>query len=178
MNLRDLRQLLTTSDASDWSKLDSSGPLYKNGFVVSGGFDADADHDVNVTWHHSSAVYRDDVDLTIQWGLDLDPTRGRDDQWHFSWAEKLMNSRVSPYWVDVFWRGVLVDRYALASIDGAHGLIPIPHTAGEEPDWYDVVSKRELAVAQLIDDLYGGFHNVDGYIQRLGIRVAGDEDYL
>ncbi len=60
-------------------------------------------------------------------------SRDKNDQWHFACAEELISSRVRPYWVDVCWRGVLVDRYALISVDNGHSLVPFSHTRGREP---------------------------------------------
>ena len=173
MNLRELRSVLTRSDPSEWSKVDSDGPLYRNGFVVSGL--RDDGRITDVYWHHSAAVYREDIDLTIQWGMDMDPTRDRDD-WHFIWQEKLISKRVSPYRVDAFWRGVLVDRYALISVDNGHGLVPFPHTSGSEPDWYDAVTEREVAVARLVEGLDGVRLGVDRWVAQLDFKVEPDED--
>lgn len=182
MNLRDLREILTTTDAWQWSRIDSTGPLYRNGYVVSGGLGPDAEHDINIYWHDSAAVYRDDIDLTIQWGMNLSPVREDRDAWHLPWAEKFPSRSVHPHWVDVFWRGTLVDRYAMVSIDGGHGLVPFPHTkAKSDPLDHDtkydyVISERELGIARLIDSLQGGIYRVDEHVARCGLVVTQDED--
>lgn len=181
MNLRDLRTILTTTDAWQWSKIDSTGPLYRNGYVVSG-TPGGHEHDIDVYWHDSAAVYRDDVDLTIQWGMDLSGIRRNRDDWRLPWAENFPSQSVSPHWVDVFWRGTLVDRYALIGIDGGHGLVPFPRTKAKgdpldhETQYDDVITERELAVARLIDSLQGGFQRVDEYVTRSGLVVIPDED--
>ena len=173
MNLNELRQILTESRPHQWWKLDATGPLYRNGWVMTSGGGREG-HDLEVTWHHEAAVYRDDIDLTIQWGMDMDP--GDDDRRHFDWAEKFINPKVHPWWVDVFWRGVLVDRYGVVSVDGGHGLVPFPHTAGESPDWHNAVTEREVAVVHLVDHLGGGHDRSVNYIQQVGFRVVPDQD--
>jgi hypothetical protein len=172
MKLQDVRRILTESEGCQWSKLDSAGPLYRNGF---GTWTTADNQGIDVTWHHSAAVYRDDIDLTVQWGMKLDATRDRG-HWAFPWAENFMSKDVTPYWVDVFWRGSLVDRYAAVSVDGAHGLVPMPHTAGEEPNWLDAVTKREAGVIRLIAELGNYGRSFDGYLALAGFTIVDDED--
>lgn len=175
VRLDELRRILTESSAQAWSKLDSDGPLYR--YNVSMVSQPGSQAIPQIDWHHSGAVYRDDVDLTIQWGLDVDSDRDSNDLWNFEWASNFTSPKVHPYFVDVFWRGTLVDRYAVIGVDGGRGLVPFPRTTGEEPNWYDVVTKREVAVAALVTDLGGlRLSMFDYYLDKAGFTVVPDGD--
>ncbi|MFC0222834.1 hypothetical protein [Nocardioides zeicaulis] len=119
--------------------------------------------------HHSHATLREDPSLTMGWGLDVDSLDDRRDR-HFEWAEKFVNTNVRPFWVDFFWNNALVDRVELASVDGGHGIIPMP-------SWGKTVTHYEMAVAHLIYGLDGARDaSPAGYVDELGFTVVPDDN--
>lgn len=168
MRLEELRELLTASSANQWSKLEA-GPLYREGYTVYG---SGPDASMSVRWHYEAAVYRDDVDLTLQWGMSQGSDWDDDDR-TFEWAQGLVDKKARMSFVDVFWRGVLVDRYVLASIDGGHGLVPMPYTATS--GHYPTVNTRQVQVAKLIAELEGDHVDpIDRVLESAGFEVERD----
>lgn len=77
--------------------------------------------------------------------------------------------------MDVFWRGVLVDRYVLAHVDGGRGLIPMPY--GARSGHYPTVNIRQVQVAKLISAIEHGHDDpIDGILKRAGFEVERDWD--
>lgn len=116
MKLTELRQLIIDSDVSSWNVI-PAGPYFT---------DAPNIDDDTFEQHGELLVFVPDVDLTIQAGM---RARGRD---HIEDATSLWGD-VVPFadptvrveYVDVFWRGVLVDRSELVVVDGGRAVIPL-----------------------------------------------------
>lgn len=165
MRLDEIRDLVTSS-APHWAKLET-GPLYREGWTV---YSSGGESNSVPRWHHEAAVYRDDVDLTLQWGMSDHGDWGDDDR-SFEWARTFIDTKVRSFFVDVFWRGVLVDRYVMAHVNGGHGLVPMPR-ASQDDGHYPTVNGREVQIARLITALEGGYDDpIEGVLNQAGFRV-------
>lgn len=120
--------------------------------------------------HMSHAVCREEPSLTMAWGLDVHDHDERREL-HFDWAQDFVNTTVRPFWVDFFWNNALIDRVELCSIDGGHGIIPIPNYEMKVTDF-------EVAVAYLIHGLNDSpSHDHPGrYLDSLEIKRIPDHD--
>jgi hypothetical protein len=112
MRYDEIRSLIASTTSDDWNELEQ-GPLYLDQMnqVMSGGASW-----IEVGSHYSVFVYGPDVDLRIAWGISLDDRL--DFGWHF--PDRAVTRRL----VDVFWRGSLVDRWTVLSVDGGRALLP------------------------------------------------------
>ena len=168
MRLDEVRELLTTTTAAQWAKLEI-GPLYREGYTMYG---FGGESSIAVRWHQEAAVFREDVDLTLQWGMDQ-VTDQHEGDGVYEWSQGLVDKKARTSFVDVFWRGVLVDRYVLASIDGGHGLVPMPYTSNA--GHYPTVNTRQVQVTKLIADLEGGHVDpIDRVLESHGFEVERD----
>jgi hypothetical protein len=118
--------------------------------------------------HHSHGVCREEVSLTMSWGM-APYTREERNELHFDWAKDFVNPVVRPFWVDFFWNNALIDRVELCRVDGGHGTIPIPDVRHE-------VSDFETSVAYLVHDLEGSPNDEHPgtYLDTLGVKRVYD----
>lgn len=115
MELHELRQAIIDSEASHWHSV-TVGPYFTDA--------PDIDEDT-VEQHDELLVLKSNIDITIQHGL---RARGQDHVTKTTqlWEEAFFadpSARV--YFVDVFYRGSLVDRDSVVSVDGGRALIPL-----------------------------------------------------
>lgn len=154
MRLEELRQTIIESDREhDWHD------------IITGTYFSevpDVDNDT-FEWHQSMIVYKEDVDLSIQWGMDargMDHVKTADQIWREHGHFPDMEARVEL--ADVFWRGALVDRVQLVVVDGGRALLPIgdqralnfDHAAApgnQEIKWEYSATHFEIGVARLLD---------------------------
>jgi hypothetical protein len=168
MNLFKLREIIIHSTIDDWHNV-TVGPYFTDA--------PDIDKDT-VEQHSELMVYRHDIDLTIQHGL---RARGFG---HIEKAAQLWQDAHFPdptayvEFVDVFWRGVLVDREHLVTVDGSRASIPLGtrehlgyKSAGpldpEEADFEYSATPWQAALARLVD----GDHDWADYTKRAGIVI-------
>ena len=115
MQLHDLRQLIINSEPEDWHEI-PAGAFFTNApNIDTGSFEQ----------HDLLLVFRDDVDLTVQWGMrarGFDYTTSIKDLWPDA---EFPDPSINVYHVDIFWRGVLVDRENLVSVDGGRAYLPL-----------------------------------------------------
>lgn len=113
--------------------------------------------------HHSRAVSRKAVSLTMSWG------KGScEEAQHFGWSEQFDSPTVWAYWVEFFWNNALIDRVELCEVDGGRGTIPLPNRERQ-------VSTFETAVACLIHGLGdGGDHPPGHYLNRIAATQVRD----
>lgn len=157
--------LIADRSAEAWFTPNIAGPTfnYRWEYGTSGG-----DGFSNIIGEHDShAVLREDVSLTMHWGLEID---SEDRQRRFDWAKEFPDPTVRPFWVDFFWNNALIDRVELAFVDGSRGVIPMPGYGKKVTDY-------ELAVAFLIHDLTGAREADPGtLIKMLGFTVTRDDN--
>jgi hypothetical protein len=115
--------------------------------------------------HDYRCVYRQDADLSIEWGMEAA------DELHFDWV-RFPDRRVSAFFFDVLWRGGLVFRERVLLVDGARAYLPLPSPAFGpeetlEPEGHrmvlgEVVTESRLARARLLDDMVHGHTEWEG----------------
>lgn len=167
MNLFKLRELIIHSTIDDWHNV-TVGPYFTDA--------PDIDNDT-VEQHSELMVYRHDIDLTIQHGI-----RAR----RFGHVEKVTqlwqdahfpDPTVYVEFVDVFWRGVLVDREHVVTVDGGRASIPLGtkttlnyNPDGPQPETFEFeysATTWQTALARLVD----GDRDWADYTKRAGIVI-------
>ncbi|NIL86545.1 hypothetical protein RhoFasGS6_03949 [Rhodococcus fascians] len=167
MTLDELRTLIQESNATDWSAIKYEGPTYRDRLMGTGS--GAAGDGVGVNSHHSTAIYRPDIDLTLAWGMPMDfrysgSVSNRDRT--FDWSKKFPDSEVSVELADFFWRGSLVERVAYVLVDSSRAVLPWAlEYDGLKTDRY------EYDVARLVDGL-AGRNQFDEYFRRAGFTLA------
>lgn len=139
-----------------WHRIEQ-GPLYNYNLGMAG---SDA---VVAGWHDARAVMIDDIDIALEWGMSADPFDLRSN-WHPDWAP-FPDPSVSLCYADVFYRGALVERITMASVDGGRAYLPLPRR-GDDDNW--VVMDRPYQLARVISDIEGN-RDFEDYFQRSGI---------
>lgn len=167
MNLLELRDRIIDTDMDDWHRV-TVGPYFTDA--------PDIDEDT-VEQHSELLVYRHDLDITIQSGI---RARGYG---HVKRSEQLWGEAHFPdpeahvIFVDVFWRGVLVDREIVAVVDGGRATIPVGtrtalnfNAEGPQPGKYEFeysATTWQASLARLVDSDRDWFD----YTKRAGIVI-------
>jgi hypothetical protein len=140
----------------EWWNYIPEGPLYN--------YNLGNSNDVaNVFgWHDARAVLNEDVDIAIEWGMSADPFENRRD-FTPEWAP-FPDRSVSLFYADIFYRGSLVERVSLASVDGGRAYLPTPQM--RDGQW--ITMDRPYQLARLISDIVGNTEFVS-YFERSGI---------
>lgn len=180
MKLDELRGTITHSAKKDWHPLTcwgGNGPSYLNSYSTWSG--PDGWGGIEVESHSNLAVYRADIDLKLAWGL---PRDGRDEKLHLPWQDRFPNPKVTAYFVDVIWRGSLVDRDTHFAVDGGRAYLPSGHAKyenQENPDpttwrWItDEVTPWEYHLTKLVHS-FEPSEDFDRYFERAGMtRLPG-----
>jgi hypothetical protein len=88
--------------------------------------------ETEVVAHSNVAVLISGVDISIAWGFDPDETLRSEHRQKFDFSDFLPtlddDERVSRMYVDIFYRGALVDRVLFVVADGGRHYVPIPRT--------------------------------------------------
>ncbi|NUU19524.1 hypothetical protein HP550_19930 [Cellulomonas humilata] len=173
MRLDEIRQLISDHDDRDqyWHMV-QTGPYFTDA--------PDVDDDT-FRQHSELFVFAADVDLTIQsgleWGHLARQVKRADAIWeHVHFPDE--SAQVT--YADVFWRGSLVDRVSIITVDGGRATLPIGDRAsrnrdlgnlkpGVKVDWDYTASAFETAVARIVD----GGRDFDRYFTQTGMIVRG-----
>ncbi|ELB95049.1 MULTISPECIES: hypothetical protein [Rhodococcus] len=179
MKLDELRKIIRETTTEDWNHIHcwggGAGPSYRDRTVTALVGKTDAIEN-EVESHGNVAILRDDIDISIAWGLDLD-FRGLRDAGSrpprsFDWAKNFPNEDV---WIsigDIFYRGSLVDRVLFAVVDGGRVLLPWAHEQFSGPDEGDVVtSSWEYDFARLVDH-FEGVSEFDEAFAAAGFKIV------
>lgn len=141
----------------EWWNYIPEGPLYNYNLGTDNGAGS------VLGWHDARAVLIEDVDIAIEWGMSEDPFERRSD-YKPEWSA-FPNPVAHLCRADVFYRGSLVDRILIASVDGGRAYLPVPeHREGKL-----VVMDRPYQLVRLINDLTGT-RDFDSYFERSGIH--------
>lgn len=169
MRLNELQNLVIQSQPEDWHMIPAGAFFTDAPNIDTGSFEQ----------HDYLLVYREDVDLTIQWGM---RARGFD---HVEKAKQLWPNAAFPdpaadvYHVDAFWRGVLVDRENVVSVDGCRAYLPLGSSrvtnweggggpAPEVPEYEHTATPWQAALARVVDN---DRDEHDSYMSRAGLVV-------
>lgn len=169
MTLDELRQLIIESDREhDWHRL-PAGPYFTDA--------PDIDEDT-FRQHDELLVYRHDLDLTVQWGLEWGDGERKQvsDYWH---DVTFPDMSVKVCFADVFWRRSLVDRVEILAVDGHRAYLPLgtqqaigydsskpPHQQ-ENVTWEYSATAFEVGLARVIN----GNRDFDRYFNQSGLLV-------
>lgn len=140
----------------EWWNYIPEGPLYNYNLGTSDGIAT------VLGWHDGRAVLNEDVDIAIEWGMSADPFESRRD-FKPDWAP-FPDRSVQLCYADVFYRGSLVERVSIASVDGGRAYLPTP-------EWRDdrwVVMDRPYQLVRLINDITDT-REFESYFERSGI---------
>lgn len=154
MKLHELRSMITETWDDYWNVI-LEGPLYNYNLGNSG------ETATVAGWHSGRAVLMDDVDVAIEWGM---PTSMFDREWKPEWSA-FPDPVAHPEYCDILYRGSLVDRVEVASIDGGRAVLPIPTRRDDE--W--IAMDWPYHVARLVDSFSSG-REFETYFERSGIR--------
>ncbi|GAA1781628.1 hypothetical protein [Agromyces lapidis] len=180
MKLQELRDIITNTTPADW-ELVTHGPYYHDAFsTVSGGGGGLRIEEARS--HGSKVVLRDDIDISIEWGFTWDDARDRGELW-WPWAKSFPDPNAYTFWVDIFYRGALVDRNTLVSVDGGRAYLPVadavridggsPMEPAESTDAYDFyVDEWDYGLARTVDGF--GHNEFDSYFARAGLKRHRD----
>lgn len=146
MRLNDVRLSIENSTNEDWLFINcwggGSGPSFHNKYEWA--LEADS--------HHSTLTYRENVALTIGWGIIVETGKRPD------WLNAFADTSPVDYQIgDIFWNGALIDRYYLASVDGGRAVLPVPTAVRKDGFIHDPTATRyevtrfHRAFARLID---------------------------
>jgi hypothetical protein len=172
MRLDEIRQLIVDHDDRDafWHA-PQTGPYFTDA--------PDVDEDT-FRQHSELFVYTGDVDLTIQAGLEWGHLAHQVKRADAIWDDVAFpdeSARVS--YADIFWRGVLVDRISVITVDGGRATLPVgtrarrdrdvPFKPGMKVVWDYSATAFEAAVARVVD----GGRDFDSYFRQTGMVIQG-----
>jgi hypothetical protein len=175
VQLFELEKIFEETSSVHWEVI-TGGPTFLHGYRV-GGSQNEA-RISGVEEHYSVAVLRADIDLRIAWGYD--PDFGRREEYSYFKEHTFADPAVSTELGDVFYRGALVQRHWLLSVDGSRALLPMPtarHKDGaslisEDPNDYEqFVTQRQVNFARLVNDLRESYADFEEYLRRSGFVV-------
>lgn len=157
MRLEDIHNTIEHSTSADWNRIGcwggGSGPSFHNKWErwgTLGGEGLDDKWTLTHEEHGNILVYREDVALTIAWGIVTD--KGMTPDWNTFADDSPLEYQVG----DIFWNGNLVDRHYLTAVDGGRVILPLPMPVFERPDGKSALARYEVtrfhrAFARLID---------------------------
>ncbi|CDM76135.1 hypothetical protein [Mycobacterium marinum] len=186
MDLRTLRQTITESAPKDWNHIIcwgyGSGPIYHHGLTSEY---KDNRIQTEARSHSNMAVLSTDIDISIAWGYDPDDSlwnRGHKQTFDFNdFLPQFPDDKVSRMYVDVFYRGALVDRKLYIVADGARYYVPIPRRAFPnktsttdlgEPEFH--YTSWDLGLARIVSSFELG-ESFDELLQRLNYILDDDD---
>lgn len=170
-SLNEIRRLIIDSDRErDWHNV-ITGPYFT---------DAPDIDDDTFRQHSELIVFKADVDLTIQYGLEWGhlarDLKRADRIWdgaHFP------DESAKAFYADVFWRGTLVDRVQLVAVDGFRATLPLGTrrsatpvdelAPGDKVTWSYTATEYETALARVVD----GGREFERYFRETGLKIKG-----
>lgn len=172
MKLRELLDLILDSNADDWNRIScwgfGSGPSYKNDFTFYEVYEGQ-DNILNVKSHSELCIYKDNIDITMAYGLTAN------DDFRAEWANKFPDPKAYSKIVDIFYKNSLVFRETYLVVDGGRCEVPIP---GYNSDGELVVGDEYHKFIQLLENISNGTRtdsNFNRYFKNMGIKVINEE---
>ncbi|KQM57416.1 hypothetical protein [Agreia sp. Leaf210] len=175
MYLTELRGLIANTPSTDWLVVD--GPLFHEATSVKPS---------NMTGHPivdrpaSRAVLVSDIDVALEWGLQARVGEHAKNAREWIRDAGFSTKAVLPIYVDVFFRGSLVDRVTAIWVDNLAALLPAPHLKPQDAvtdlGFTNVAAWRvgrwNHALCRLVDALEEGT-SFDEHIAATGFVVEG-----
>ena len=162
MDLFALRKLIAESWDEHWHTL-PIGPYFHDGF---GEVDSSEGHYLEHRAHYYRAVLMSDVDVSLEFGMSLDGDRDRTIE-GFGWGLTFPDPAVRREFIDIFYRGALVDRMLVLDVDGGRATLPI--ACKISGDW--AVYGWEHDIVALVDRLNGN-GEFEGYFGQTDWKVV------
>jgi len=170
MKLDDIRGLIISSDREvDWNDIEP-GPYFT---------DAPDVDEKTFRWHTGLIVYRHDVRLSIQWGMEWGHIGRQVTKATDLWDDAAFpDEQARVELADIFWAGALVDRERVVVVDGGRGLLPLGERHAlnydrrnppQKVEWEYSASRWQTELARLLD----GGHDFDQYFRGAGLVVKG-----
>lgn len=175
MELESIWKIVESSECDDWNHIVTwgagAGPSYKPRFGVSEYDTTDnrgqeqTAYNIAVDGPSDLLIYKDDVDLSIAYGVDRDPHWEGRMKLIFPYQDRFFDDDIRVSYVDLFWRGNLVDRVLHIIVDGGRCRLPAP----DEVDGEYVIEARELALARLVNSI--SYDQTDRYLGQSKFKV-------
>ena len=174
MKLPDIYLTMEPTGPAQWNTI-TFGPLFHQQMSASGG-GGQSGSTVRVAQHGTRAVLVNDVDVSIEFGMDAAAIQN---QALLDWVKpaNFAYDNARPFYIDLFYRGSLVDRVVAVWIDEYRGALPLPYSItadggvqGAVPSWH--VSRRSYLLVRLIDQLRGAVE-FDRYFGLSGLKLDG-----
>ena len=172
MQLPQIYLAIEPTGPAQWNSI-TFGPLFHQNLSASGG-GGQGGSVVSVAQHGTRAVLNDDVDIAIEFGLTA-ATIQIDALLDWVKPANFEYDNARPFFVDLFYRGELVDRVIAVWIDQYRAALPLPYSVtadggvkGAVPTWH--VSRRSFLLVRLIDQLRGGLE-FDRYYALSGLTL-------
>lgn len=174
MKLTEVHKILGSGEYSQWSAI-GGYPTYRNNLDLL----VDGDMDGTQFGHHSCAVHRDDVSLTMAWGMDPPGDQNPHDP-ESGWTTMFPQARsIRSFQIDIFYCGSLIDRHVGASLAG-DGYIPYPrsHSLSPKNDWNPsgpigwTVTRWQVELIRIVESLELGHPSeIDSRLERSQIML-------
>jgi hypothetical protein len=167
MTFDEITQVLEESTPDDWYEvpLASGWDSFVWTLAITT-FGGDRRQVIEVEGHYSRAVYCDNPDLGLAWGLKSQ------DEFTEPWTQAFADKTASSQYVDVLWNGMLIDRFVHVVVDGGRSAIPLPdrEMVANLVLGYSL-KNRDYRVGRLVASISGRteLKTFDEYIKRVGI---------
>ncbi|WP_374947105.1 hypothetical protein [Agreia sp.] len=171
MQLPQIYLSIEPTGPAQWNAI-TFGPMYHQNLSASG--NGQGGSVVRVAQHGTRAVLSDDVDISIEFGMDAATIQI---EALLDWVKpaNFEYDNARPFFVDLFYRGALVDRVIAVWIDQFRAALPLPYSVtadggvqGAVPTWH--VSRRSFLLVRLIDQLRGAAE-FDHYFALSGLSL-------
>lgn len=158
MKLDDIRTMVLDSTIDAWSRLDPPHGLA----ALDGG-----SSQIEISSFFDLMVFRDDVRLSIIWGVPERPEERRT-----PWSERFVHDTFTVYIAEVRWNGAKVDQVTVFSVDGHAVSLPAGRTIHDGETKGSVgnaVTEYATRVAQILSNNEGP--EFWDYMKRAGFVV-------
>ncbi len=156
MRLQELLKSIIESDPNDWYTI--SSPTFRDRLI--GVSSSTEGHWLEINSHHTTAVYKPDVSITLAWGLDWK------EDFDEPWAKSCPDPSASGDYVDVYYNGSLVFRTVYITVDCGRAKLPMPMSRTDLN-----VARNYYHFVQLIDSIGGYVSQYDSYFRRVGLQI-------
>ncbi len=119
---------------------------------------------------HDLAVLRADVAISVAWGRQ----HMNGESWsHEPWSHVFPDRDIRGFYVDVRWHGQPVHGDLVLSVDGGRAYLPSGAPIVEEDKGIVGmrVTRREVALARLVDELSQGHSEFDSYLAKANVQI-------
>ena len=166
MQLSNFLTTILSSNSTDWEVI-ADGPTYLYDPEI---WHTGSDQLLNITikTHHSIAVYRQDISISLAWGLE------NHDSFNEDYATRFADSSASTAWLDLFYSGSLIKRELYVIVDGGRAFLPLADRKVEK-DTYKIigwtVDQDRYKLIKLLNGIRSNAYDFDSYFARSGIEI-------